>query len=51
MHINPIDIGVRVEVPVEVMKELTDVLYEVKLEYTSQSFQRPHPDVLHVPGR
>jgi uncharacterized FAD-dependent dehydrogenase len=38
MHINPVDIGVRVEVPVEVMKELTDVLYEVKLEYISQSF-------------
>ncbi len=38
MNINPVDIGVRVEVPVEVMKELTDILYEVKLEYTSQSF-------------
>ena len=38
MNINPVDIGVRVEVPVEVLKELTDVLYEVKLEYTSQSF-------------
>jgi uncharacterized protein len=37
-QINPVDIGVRVEVPVEVMKELTDVLYEVKLEYFSQSF-------------
>ncbi len=38
MNINPVDIGVRVEVPVKVMKELTDVLYEVKLEYKSQSF-------------
>jgi hypothetical protein len=38
MNINPVDIGVRVEVPVGVMKELTDILYEVKLEYTSQSF-------------
>jgi uncharacterized FAD-dependent dehydrogenase len=38
MQNNPVDIGVRVEVPVEVMKELTDVLYEVKLEYFSQSF-------------
>jgi uncharacterized FAD-dependent dehydrogenase len=38
MNINPVDIGVRVEVPVEVMKEITDVLYEVKLEYISQSF-------------
>jgi len=35
---NPIDVGVRVEVPVSVMKKLTDVLYEVKLEYMSQSF-------------
>jgi len=35
---NPIDVGVRVEVPVTVMKELTDVLYEIKLEYMSQSF-------------
>jgi len=38
MRHNPIDVGVRVEVPVRVMKELTDVLYEVKLEYMSQSF-------------
>ncbi len=38
MHNNPIDVGVRVEMPVTVMKELTDVLYEVKLEYTSKSF-------------
>ncbi len=38
-HNNPIDVGVRVEVPHAVMKELTDVLYEVKLEYTSQSFK------------
>jgi uncharacterized FAD-dependent dehydrogenase len=38
MHHNPIDIGVRVEVPVEVMKELTDVMYEVKLEYYSDHF-------------
>jgi uncharacterized FAD-dependent dehydrogenase len=35
---NPIDVGVRVEVPSGVMKELTDVLYEVKLEYMSRSF-------------
>ncbi len=35
---NPIDVGVRVEVPYDVMNRLTDVLYEVKLEYMSQSF-------------
>ena len=38
MYNNPIDVGVRVEVPFTVMKELTDVLYEVKLEYMSRSF-------------
>jgi uncharacterized FAD-dependent dehydrogenase len=37
MNINPVDIGVRVEV-VGVMQELTVVIFEVKLEYTSQSF-------------
>jgi uncharacterized FAD-dependent dehydrogenase len=35
---NPIDVGVRVEVPHVVMKEFTDVLYEIKLEYMSPSF-------------
>ncbi len=39
MRHNPIDVGVRVEVPVKVMKELTDILYEIKLEYVSQSFE------------
>jgi uncharacterized FAD-dependent dehydrogenase len=38
MHNNPIDVGVRVEVPVAVMEELTSTLYEVKLEYMSKSF-------------
>lgn len=36
--INPIDIGVRVEVPYAVMEELTDVLYEAKLEFLSPRF-------------
>ncbi len=35
---NPIDVGVRVEVPHAVMKEITDKLYEIKLEYISPSF-------------
>lgn len=35
---NPIDVGVRVEVPHAVMKDFTDVLYEIKLEYKSPSF-------------
>jgi len=38
MHTNPIDVGVRVEVPVAVTRELTDVLYEAKLEFLSKSF-------------
>jgi uncharacterized FAD-dependent dehydrogenase len=38
MDINPIDVGVRVEVPVAVMEELTSVLYESKLEFQSKSF-------------
>lgn len=35
---NPVDVGVRVEVPAPVMMPLTDVLYEAKLEYFSSSF-------------
>jgi uncharacterized FAD-dependent dehydrogenase len=35
---NPVDIGVRVEVPAAVMEEITDVLYEPKFLYYSKSF-------------
>jgi len=35
---NPIDVGVRVEVPLAIMEELTSVLYEAKLEFYSPSF-------------
>lgn len=35
---NPVDVGVRVEIPAVVMEELTDVLYEPKLEFYSKSF-------------
>jgi len=38
MHNNPVDVGVRVEVPMTVTEELTDALYEVKLEFQSKSF-------------
>jgi uncharacterized FAD-dependent dehydrogenase len=38
IHNNPIDVGVRVEVPVAVMEDLTSALYEVKLEFMSKSF-------------
>ncbi|WP_018249236.1 NAD(P)/FAD-dependent oxidoreductase [Orenia marismortui] len=36
--INPVDIGVRVELPAAVMKELTDVVYESKFIYHSPTF-------------
>ena len=35
---NPIDVGVRVEVPAAVLEELTSGLYEAKLEFFSKSF-------------
>jgi len=38
IHNNPVDVGIRVEVPSAVMAELTSVLYEVKLEYISRRF-------------
>jgi len=38
MYSNPIDVGVRVEMPAAVLDELTNVLYEVKLEFLSKSF-------------
>lgn len=38
MHSNPVDVGVRVEVPAAVMAPLTDILYESKLEFLSKSF-------------
>jgi len=38
IHSNPIDVGVRVEVPAAVMEDLTSVLYESKLEFLSKSF-------------
>jgi hypothetical protein len=35
---NPVDVGIRVEVPASVMDELTDALYEPKFVYYSKSF-------------
>lgn len=35
---NPVDIGVRVELPAPIMQDLTDVVYEPKLVYYSKSF-------------
>jgi len=38
MHSNPIDVGVRVEVPVAVMADLSNALYEAKMGFLSPSF-------------
>ena len=38
LRLNPIDVGVRIEVPSPVLEELTSVLYESKLEFFSKSF-------------
>jgi hypothetical protein len=35
---NPVDIGVRVEIPAAVMQDITDIVYEPKLVYFSKSF-------------
>lgn len=38
LKINPVDIGVRIEVNYEVMEELTNILYEPKLLYYSPTY-------------
>jgi uncharacterized FAD-dependent dehydrogenase len=38
LSINPVDIGVRVEMPAHILKPLTDLLYEPKFLYFSQAF-------------
>lgn len=38
LYNNPVDVGVRVEVPRVVMEELTDVMYEPKLEFFTTTF-------------
>ena len=37
--VNPVDIGVRVEVPASVLEDLTGVLYEAKILYTTRHFE------------
>jgi len=39
LHYNPVDIGVRVEVASAVLDELTNQLYELKLEFMSPSYR------------
>jgi len=38
LNSNPVDVGVRVEVPLEIMEDFTSVLYEAKFEFYSRSF-------------
>ncbi len=38
LSINPVDIGVRVELPAHILKPLTDLLYEPKFVYFSAAF-------------
>ena len=38
LTINPVDLGVRVELPAQVLRPLTDLLYEPKLHYYSRAF-------------
>lgn len=38
ISLNPVDVGVRVELPATVTEELTSHLYEAKLEYYSKTF-------------
>ena len=44
---NPVDIGVRVELPAHIMKEITDIAYEGKFIYSSRRFRDRVQDVLH----
>lgn len=52
--INPVDIGVRVEVPAQVLSHITDVIYESKFIFYSKSFDdkvrtfcmNPHGEVV-----
>ena len=54
MKRNPVDLGVRVEVPAEIMDDITRDLYEPKLKYVSKRFDdnvrtfcvNPHGEVL-----
>jgi uncharacterized FAD-dependent dehydrogenase len=39
LHKNPVDIGVRVELPVHIMKDITDIAYEGKFIYSSRRFR------------
>ena len=38
LQTNPVDIGVRVELPALIMKDITDITYEAKFLYTTKKF-------------
>lgn len=37
--VNPVDVGVRVEVPAEIMRHITDIVYESKFIFFSKTFE------------
>lgn len=39
LRTNPVDIGVRVELPASIMKDITDVAYEAKFQYRTKRFR------------
>ena len=47
---NPVDVGIRVEVPAPVLEELTSVLYESKLEYFCKTFDNRVRTFCMCPG-
>ena len=46
---NRVDIGVRVELPAEIFKHLTDELYESKIVYKTEKISGSRPHLLHEP--
>jgi len=43
---NQVDLGVRVELPALVFKDITDAMYEAKLKYETRQYHRHCPDIL-----
>lgn len=39
LQTNPVDIGVRVELPASIMRDITDITYEAKFLYTTKRFR------------
>ena len=49
LSVNPVDIGVRVELPAHVLASLTDLLYEPKFALLFRCLRRPGPHLLCLP--